>query len=95
MGGYVFPIIQADGGGATLHGGQYPFYVASALCFFSAFLVFWLPNINQDTIQTEDIRFREYLVANGYDITGMGNTEWQEKRKMSVSGAHGGVMQRE
>ncbi|KAK0942592.1 glycerophosphoinositol permease [Friedmanniomyces endolithicus] len=95
VGGYVFPIIQADGGGATLHGGQYPFYVASALCFFSAFLVFWLPNINQDTIQTEDIRFREYLVANGYDITGMGNTEWQEKRKMSVSGAHGGVMQRE
>ncbi|KAK0847291.1 glycerophosphoinositol permease [Friedmanniomyces endolithicus] len=95
VGGYVFPIIQADGGGATLHGGQYPFYVASALCFFSAFLVFWLPNINQDTIQTEDIRFREYLVANGYDISNMGNSEWQEKRKESVMGGHGGVMQRE
>ncbi|KAK5738824.1 glycerophosphoinositol permease [Elasticomyces elasticus] len=89
VGGYVFPVIEADGGGAdTLHGGQYPFYVASALCFFSAFLVFWLPQINQDTIQTEDIRFREYLVANGYDVTGMGSAEWQEKRAMSVGGAH-------
>ncbi|KAK3655965.1 glycerophosphoinositol permease [Elasticomyces elasticus] len=89
VGGYVFPVIEADGGGAdTLHGGQYPFYVASALCFFSAFLVFWLPQINQDTIQTEDVRFREYLVANGYDITGMGSAEWQEKRAMSVGGGH-------
>ncbi|KAK5677869.1 glycerophosphoinositol permease [Elasticomyces elasticus] len=89
VGGYVFPVIEADGGGAdTLHGGQYPFYVASALCFFSAFLVFWLPQINQDTIQTEDIRFREYLVANGYDITGMGSAEWQEKRVMSGGVRH-------
>jgi len=85
VGGYVFPVIEADGGGAdTLHGGQYPFYVASALCFFSAFLVFWLPNINQDTIQSEDIRFREYLVAHGFDITKMGSGEWQEKRRNSV-----------
>ncbi|KAK3671212.1 glycerophosphoinositol permease [Recurvomyces mirabilis] len=74
IGNYIFPYIEAAGGGSkTVRGGQYPFYVASALCFVSAFLVYWLPQINQDTIEVEDLRFKDYLVSHGYDITGMGS----------------------
>ena len=31
-----------------------------------------LPHIGQDTIDQEDIVFREYLLANGYDTSKMG-----------------------
>ena len=31
-----------------------------------------LPHIGQDTIDQEDIKFREYLAANGYDTSKMG-----------------------
>lgn len=81
VGSYVFPVIQNDGGASTsVKYGQYPFYVASSLCFVSAFLVWMLPTINQDTIEQEDVRFKEYLMANGFDIKQMGNEEWQERR---------------
>ena len=86
IGGYVFPVIEADGGGeSAVKGGQYPFFVASSLCFLSAFLVWCLPTINQDTIEKEDQRFREYLLQHGFDITQMGNDEWQEKRRASIN----------
>ncbi|KXT12803.1 hypothetical protein AC579_1822 [Pseudocercospora musae] len=82
IGNYIFPYIYNAGGGEdTVKGGQYPFYVASSLCFLSAFLVWCLPNIDQDTIEKEDLRFREYLEQNGYDTTKMGNQQWQEKRQ--------------
>ena len=82
VGGYAFPALEKAGGSPdSLNYGRYPVYVASALCFVSAFLVYWLPNIDQDTIEKEDRRFRDYLVANGYDISGMGNEVWQEKRR--------------
>ena len=87
VGTYVFPVIQADGGGDTVRGGQYPFFVASSLCFLSAFLVWCLPTINQDTIEKEDQAFRSYLVKNGFDITQMGSEEWQEKRRTSLNDA--------
>jgi hypothetical protein len=32
----------------------------------------FLPNISQDTIEEEDIKFKEYLEANGYDTSRMG-----------------------
>jgi len=39
----------------------------------SALLAFFLlPHIGQDTIDTEDVKFREYLAANGYDVSQMG-----------------------
>lgn len=73
VGNYIFPyIIKAGGGSHTTRGGQYPFYVASALCFFSAFLVWCLPTINQDAIEKEDIEFKKYLELHGYDTTKMG-----------------------
>ena len=35
-------------------------------------LVFLLPHIGQDTIDTEDIQFRAYLESNSYDTSKMG-----------------------
>ena len=53
--------------------GQYPFFISSALCIFSAAVAFFLlPEIGQDTIDKEDAAFREYLAANGYDVTQLG-----------------------
>ncbi|KAK4615575.1 Glycerophosphocholine permease GIT4 [Fulvia fulva] len=73
IGNYIFPyIVEAGGGEDTVRGGQYPFYVASSLCFLSAFLTWWLPTIDQSTIEKEDLRFREYLEAHGFDTTTMG-----------------------
>jgi MFS family permease len=86
IGNYVFPHIIAAGGSAdSVRGGQYPFFVASSLCLFSACIVWLLPRIDQDTIELEDKRFREYLVANGWDISQMGNEEWQDKRRASLA----------
>lgn len=81
IGNYVFPyIIKAGGGSKTTSGGQYPFYVASSLCFLSAFLVWCLPTIGQDAIEKEDLEFREYLEKNGYDTRNMGDGSCGEDR---------------
>lgn len=72
-----------------MRGGRYPFFVASSLCFLSAFLMWCLPIINQDTIEKEDRDFRAYLQKNGFDITQMGEAEWQDKRRVSLG--HSGV----
>ncbi|GEQ68627.1 hypothetical protein JCM33374_g2295 [Metschnikowia sp. JCM 33374] len=75
VGTYIFPIIiRKNGGYSSDKGIKTAFYVASALCFFSAFLaLFFCPSIGQDSIEKEDIAFVEYLQANGYDISQMGN----------------------
>jgi MFS family permease len=81
IGNYIFPVIIADGGGDdTVRGGQYPFFVASSLCLFSACIVWLLPRIDQDTIEKEDKLFRQYLIDNNFDISQMGNEEWQQRR---------------
>ncbi|MCJ1312540.1 hypothetical protein MMC25_006214 [Agyrium rufum] len=80
VGSYLFPIIQrnAPGGASSNAAGQYPFYVASSLCLFSAFLAFFfLPHIGQDTITSEDIKFRAYLAKNGFDVSKMGLAGYQ------------------
>jgi hypothetical protein len=72
VGTWVFPYIQAAGGNDT-QSAQYPFWVSSSLCVFSALLaLFFLPHIGQDTIQLEDARFRAYLEENGYDTRQLG-----------------------
>ncbi|KAF2206260.1 hypothetical protein CERZMDRAFT_53505 [Cercospora zeae-maydis SCOH1-5] len=74
IGNYIFPYIQNAGGGEdTVKGGQFPFYVASSLCFLSAFLVWLLPEIQQDTIEKEDTLFREYLASHGFDTSQLGS----------------------
>ncbi|PWY67639.1 MFS general substrate transporter [Aspergillus sclerotioniger CBS 115572] len=83
VGTYVFPVIVDDAGSNVAHQGQYPFYVSSSLCIFSAFLAYFgLPKINQDTITHEDARFRDYLESQGYDTSTMGIAapETQEAR---------------
>lgn len=53
--------------------GQNPFWVASSLALFAgALAIFALPKIDQDTIETEDLRFRAYLTEKGYDTSKLG-----------------------
>ena len=35
-------------------------------------MVLCLPRIDQDSIETEDQRFREFLVSSGWDVSAMG-----------------------
>lgn len=73
VGTWVFPYIQAAGGEGTVESAQYPFWVASSLCLLSAVIAFFfIPNIGQDTITHEDVRFREYLESKGWDTAQLG-----------------------
>jgi MFS family permease len=72
VGTYVFPYIEAAGGSNKTASAQYPFYVSSSLCILSACLVMLLPHIGQDTITTEDIKFRAYLESKGWDTNQLG-----------------------
>ncbi|RJE23152.1 MFS phospholipid transporter Git1 [Aspergillus sclerotialis] len=77
VGTYVFPVIQKNAPN-EIRKGQDPFFVSSSLCILSAALAYFLlPQIGQDTITEEDARFREFLEANGYDTTTMGNRQQQ------------------
>ena len=72
IGTYIFPYIAAAGGDGDASY-QYPFYVSSCFCVLSAFIVLvCLPNIGQDTITKEDIKFRAYLTSQGWDVNQMG-----------------------
>lgn len=73
VGTYVFPSIQDAGGDDPVKRNQYPFFVAGSLCILSAAIaLFGLPNVGQDTIAHEDISFREYLEAKGWDTNQLG-----------------------
>ena len=88
VGTYVFPIIQknAPGGADSTRGGQDPFFVSSSLCIFSAFLAFFLlPKITQDTITSEDLRFRAYLESHGWDTRKMGAKGYAIESQSSLS----------
>ncbi|KAK6542128.1 hypothetical protein TWF694_007895 [Orbilia ellipsospora] len=91
VGTYVFPIIIKNAGGSkTVKGNQAPFWVSSALCLFSAILAwFFLPNVGQDTITEEDIAFRAYLAANGYDVSQIGVKELRGERPDDANSADG------
>jgi hypothetical protein len=43
------------------------------LAIFSAVLSIFLPELQQDIVADEDIRWREYLEMNGYDTSEMGH----------------------
>lgn len=73
VGTWVFPYIVAAGGDSETLSAQYPFWVSSSLCVLSAFLVLvGLPQIGQDTIAEEDLKFRAFLEENGYDTRQLG-----------------------
>ncbi|KAK9444656.1 MFS phospholipid transporter Git1 [Metarhizium brunneum] len=73
VGTWVFPYIQAAGGDDKVKSAQYPFWVASSLSILSAAIAFFfIPNIGQDTITHEDVRFREFLESRGWDTAQLG-----------------------
>ena len=71
-GSYALDSIQKAAGKDEIAAGRNPFFVASSLAFLAAGLVLLLPHIGQDTIDQEDVKFREYLSGHGYDTTKMG-----------------------
>ncbi|EIN09771.1 MFS general substrate transporter [Punctularia strigosozonata HHB-11173 SS5] len=74
VGTWVFPpMIKAFGGSGTARGNTGPFWVGSGLAIFSALVVFFLIKpLTHDGMVAEDIAFREYLEAHGYDTSLMG-----------------------
>ena len=71
-GSYALDALQKAAGDDKIAAGRNPFFVASALAFVAAALVLLLPHIGQHTIDQEDVKFREYLSANGYDTSKLG-----------------------
>jgi hypothetical protein len=71
-GSYALDALQKAAGDDEVAAGRNPFFVASTLAFVAAGLVLLLPHIGQDTIDQEDVKFRDYLTANGYDTSKMG-----------------------
>ena len=71
-GSYALDAIQTAAGDDKIAAGRNPFFVASSLALLAAGLVLLLPHIGQDTIDEEDIKFRDYLKSNGYDTSKMG-----------------------
>ncbi|KAL1985985.1 hypothetical protein VTN96DRAFT_7120 [Rasamsonia emersonii] len=73
VGTYVLPLAQENAPN-PIRAGQDPFFISSSLCILSAVLTWlFMPYIGQDTITEEDARFRQYLEANGYDTSTLGN----------------------
>ncbi|KAG6813907.1 hypothetical protein H0H92_005756 [Tricholoma furcatifolium] len=63
----------AFGGSSTARGNTGPFWVGSGLAILSALNTFFFINpLGHDGMQKEDIEFREYLEANGFDTSLMG-----------------------
>lgn len=94
VGTYVFPYIEKAGGSDTNASAQYPFYVSSCFCVLMAALVlFGLPHIDQDTITTEDIKFREYLEKEGWDINQLGLLKGESVASRAAAFRPAGVVQ--
>ncbi|KAI9807559.1 MAG: hypothetical protein M1825_005499 [Sarcosagium campestre] len=91
-GSYAFPVIKKNAPTEN-QGLANVFYIASSLCVLSAAIaLFLLPHIGQETITEEDNKFREYLIAHGYDTSTMGTKAHQAARRRSsiAAGAMGG-----
>lgn len=88
VGTYLFPLIGKHGGGNATLSAQYQFYVSASLCIFSAALaIFGLPHIGQDTITTEDIKFREYLQSKGWDVRQLGLKRGESLEELEHAGS--------
>lgn len=78
VGTWVFPLIINAAGDDSIKQGQYPFWVSSSLCIFSALIAwFGLPQVGQDMIEEEDERFKSYLLDCGYDVSSLGTREYK------------------
>ncbi|KAI1257163.1 hypothetical protein MGN70_000202 [Eutypa lata] len=85
VGTWVFPYIQAAGGPDTVATAQYPFFVSASLCILSgALALFCLPDVGQDTIALEDVRFREFLETRGWDTRQLGLRKGEDLESVDV-----------
>jgi len=73
-GTWSFPVIIDDfGGSSTNRGNTGPFWVGSGLAILSALITFFfIRPLTHDGLMEEDMLFREYLEAHGYDTSRMG-----------------------
>ena len=66
-------IINRFGGPDTARGNSGPFFVGSGLAALSGIItLLFIPRLDQDCIQDEDIKFRHYLEEHGFDVGKMG-----------------------
>ncbi|KAH7927907.1 MFS general substrate transporter [Leucogyrophana mollusca] len=98
VGTWVFPqIIDGFGGANTTKGNTGPFWIGSGLAILSALVTFFLVKpLSHDGMREEDEKFREYLEANGFDVSLMGlgsetasttsepENDFEEKEKSTV-----------
>jgi hypothetical protein len=71
-GGWAFAKVTETYAADPVKANAVCFYIGASLCFLSAVIGLLLPDISQDVIAEEDIRFRAFLTANGYDTSLMG-----------------------
>ncbi|PSK36541.1 hypothetical protein C7M61_004014 [Candidozyma pseudohaemuli] len=86
VGTYVFPVIMKNHGGEDSDEGiKTAFYVSSSLCLFSAILtLFFCPSVGQEAINEEDKNFIDYLRANNFDLSRLGDGSLGEDPELSV-----------
>ena len=72
---------------------QYQFYLGGGITLFSCLLALLLPNIDQEVIASEDVRFREFLESKGYDTSQMGIAGAQALPAYESGGFSDGVKQ--
>lgn len=73
-GTYAFPAIIKHYKGQGYLGYQVPFYLAASMALFAGILgFFFLPPVDQESLQKEDYRFLAYLSSTGFDITQIGD----------------------
>ena len=76
---------SADFGGPDSNRGNTgPFWIGSGLAILSALITFFfIRPLSRDGLEQEDILFREYLEAHGYDTSKMGfadqGEEWSQE----------------
>ncbi|KAI0690379.1 major facilitator superfamily domain-containing protein [Cytidiella melzeri] len=67
------PIIDDFGGSDTTRGNTGPFWVGSGLAILSALIILLTVRpLSHDGMVEEDIKFRQYLADNGFDVSQMG-----------------------
>ncbi|KXN81579.1 hypothetical protein AN958_04418 [Leucoagaricus sp. SymC.cos] len=90
VGTWVFPpIIEAFGGSKTVRGNTGPFWIGSALALLNAFVtLFFVKPLSHDGLIEEDMAFRKYLEANGYDTAMMGLGSLNDSSSQLAANAH-------
>ncbi|KZV74585.1 MFS Git1p-related glycerophosphoinositol and glycerophosphocholine permease [Peniophora sp. CONT] len=87
VGTWAFPAMIDDFGGASSkEGNTGPFWVGSGLAVLSAIITFFfIRPLNHDGMEAEDIAFREYLEANGFDVSQLGLREGDDDMSVAES----------